>query len=307
MELDAEFVARRQPIVRSRLVDELQALGLGRDVGAVVMVHCRMSALGWVVGGAETVVSALLGAVGPRGTLLAYTSWQDAPPYDLSAWPSRWQDAYLAEHPAFDPARAEADRSNGRVAEKLRTWPGAVRSRHPDVSFAAVGPRGRWLVADHPLDDPHGPGSPLARLVEADGQVLLLAAPLATMTLLHHAEAIARVPGKRRVTYRMPILVERETVWRTFHDIDTDHGAFPYEQVVDPDKDPFAVIVEQMLAAGIATSRRVGDGTAYLFDARAALDFGVAWMEDRFTPDGNDDPDRPSGSALPRPPARPSS
>jgi hypothetical protein len=26
----------------------------------------------------------------------------------------------------------------------------------------------------------------------------------------------------------------------------------------------------------------VGEGTAHLFDARAALDFGVAWLEDRF-------------------------
>jgi aminoglycoside 3-N-acetyltransferase len=282
MSLDEEFVARRQPVVRSRLAGELRALGLGRAPDAVVMVHCRMSALGWVVGGAETVVAALLDAVGPRGTLLAYTSWQDAPPYELARWPSTWRDAYLAEHPPFDPDHAEAHRSNGRIAEKLRTWPGAVRSRHPDVSFAAVGPRADWLVADHPFDDPHGPGSPLGRLVEAGGQVLLLAAPLGTMTLLHHAEAIARVPDTRRVTYEMPILVDGERVWRTFHDIDTEGDALPYERVVGPDQDPFAVIVEQMLAAGIGTAGRAGDGTAHLFDARAAVDFGVAWIQDAF-------------------------
>jgi aminoglycoside 3-N-acetyltransferase len=282
MDLDAELVARRQPVVRSRLAGELRALGVGRGPDTVVMVHCRMSALGWVVGGAETVVAALRDAAGPQGTLLAYTSWQDAPPYELRAWPANWREAYLAELPAFDPARAEAARSNGRIAEKLRTWPGAVRSRHPDVSFAAVGPRGAWLVADHPFDDPHGPGSPLARLVEAGGQVLLLAAPLETMTLLHHAEAIARVPDKRRVTYQMPILVDGNPVWRTFHDIDTERGAFPYEQVVGPGDDPFAVIVAEMLAAGVGRGGRVGDGAAYLFDARAALDFAVAWMEERF-------------------------
>ena len=50
------------------------------------MVHCRMSALGHVVGGAECVVRALLDALGPEGTLVAYTGWQDAPPDDLDAW-----------------------------------------------------------------------------------------------------------------------------------------------------------------------------------------------------------------------------
>src|SRR3712207_986246 len=62
----------------SRLARDLERLGLG--LGGVMMVHCRMSALGWVVGGAETVVRALLDALGPDGTLMAYTGWQDEPP-----------------------------------------------------------------------------------------------------------------------------------------------------------------------------------------------------------------------------------
>ena len=56
---------------RTRLARELAALGL--RPGAVALVHCRMSALGTVVGGAETVVRALLEAVGPDGTLVAGT------------------------------------------------------------------------------------------------------------------------------------------------------------------------------------------------------------------------------------------
>jgi aminoglycoside N3'-acetyltransferase len=61
------------------------ACQLGLEPGGVAMVHCRMSALGCVVGGAETVVRALLDALGPDGTLMAYTGWQDAPPDDLDA------------------------------------------------------------------------------------------------------------------------------------------------------------------------------------------------------------------------------
>src|SRR5919107_2671776 len=70
-------------VTRSALVDDLGELRLRSD--AVVMVHCRLSALGHVVGGAEVVVRALLDVVGPGGTLVAYTGWQDAPPDDIDA------------------------------------------------------------------------------------------------------------------------------------------------------------------------------------------------------------------------------
>jgi aminoglycoside N3'-acetyltransferase len=49
---------------RAQLQDDLRRLGL-RD-GAIAMVHTRMSALGWVVGGSETVVP-LAGGAGVRG------------------------------------------------------------------------------------------------------------------------------------------------------------------------------------------------------------------------------------------------
>ena len=67
-------------MARSRLARDLEKLGLRQ--GGVTMVHCRMSALGRVVGGAETVVRALLDALGPEGTLVAYTGWQD----EQNAW-----------------------------------------------------------------------------------------------------------------------------------------------------------------------------------------------------------------------------
>ena len=42
----------------------------------MVMVHCRMSTLGCVVGGAETVVRALLDVVGPLRLVLDVRSMQ---------------------------------------------------------------------------------------------------------------------------------------------------------------------------------------------------------------------------------------
>ncbi|WP_433543863.1 aminoglycoside 3-N-acetyltransferase (plasmid) [Streptomyces sp. CA-294286] len=279
---DMDLLKRsRGPVTRSRISRDLATLGLGD--GDVVMFHTRMSAIGYVAGGAQTVIGALQDVVGTRGTLMVTCGWNDAPPYDFGTWPPAWQDALRAEHPAYDPGLSEADRHNGRLPEALRRHPGAVRSRHPDVGFAALGAAADALMADHPWNDPHGPGSPLARLVSHRGRVLLLGAPLDTMTLLHHAEALATAPGKRFVDYEQPVLVDGRRVWRRFRDIDSENGAFDYSAVVPEGRDAFEVMVRDMLAAGIGRRGSVGAAVSHLFEAAAVVDFATAWIEDRLS------------------------
>ena len=285
---DAVMKSGVAPVGRARLASELRALGV--RPGGVLMVHARVSALGWVVGGSGAVVLALLDALGPDRTLMAYAGWEDDP-YGMAGWPEEWRVAYEADLPPFDPRTAEAVHANGRLPERIRTWPGAVRSCQPEAGIVAVGRRADWIVADHSMDDAYGAGSPLAKLIEAGGQVLALGAPLSTLTLLHHAEATVPVDGKRRVVYRMPVLEDDRTVWREFRDIDTSEGAFPYELVADevtatpgigPDRDPFEAIARQALAAGIGTEGRVATARSALFPARALHRFAEAWLEERF-------------------------
>ncbi|MER6999402.1 aminoglycoside 3-N-acetyltransferase [Streptomyces sp. NPDC000410] len=269
------------PVTRSRISHDLAALGLGD--GDVVMFHTRMSAIGYVAGGPQTLIGALHDVVGTQGTLMVTCGWNDAPPYDFVTWPQAWQDALRAEHPAYDPALSEADHNNGRLPEALRRRPGAVRSRHPDASFAALGAAAAELMADHPWDDPHGADSPLARLVARNGRVLLLGAPLDTMTLLHHAEALAKAPGKRFVDYEQPVLVRGERVWRRFHDIDSEDGAFDYSAVVPEGQEPFEAIAQDMLAAGIGRKGTVGAAESHVFEAADVIDFATTWIEDKLS------------------------
>jgi aminoglycoside 3-N-acetyltransferase len=268
-------------VARSRLARDIETLGL--EPGGAAMVHCRMSALGHVAGGAETVVRALLDALGPDGTLVAYTGWQDEPPDDLDALDDETRRIYVDEHPAYDPRVALSRRDHGRVPEALRTWPGARHSGHPEAGVAAVGPLAEALTAEHPYDDAYGAGTPYARLVALGGQVAVLGAPLDTVTLVHHAEAVAEVPGKRRVSYAMPVIVGNpgERLWRTFSDIDTSDGAFPYERVL-VEEDYIEHIARSALAAGTGRSGTVGEGTAYLFDARRLVEHAVSWIEENF-------------------------
>ena len=255
------------------------------------MVHCRMSALGRVAGGAETVVRALLDALGPEGTLMSYTGWQDEPPDDLDALDDETRRIYLEEHPPYDPRVALSRRDHGRIPEALRTWPDACHSGHPEAGVAAFGPLAEYLTASHPYDDAYGAGTPYARLVELGGQVLVLGAPLDTVTLVHHAEAVADVPDKRRVSYGMPVIAgdPGERLWRTFSDIDTSDGALPYERVLGGE-DYVGYIARTALDAGAGKSGRVGDGTAHLFDARGLVEHAVGWIERTFPSGGSTDP-----------------
>jgi aminoglycoside 3-N-acetyltransferase len=78
-----EHIATRVPVTRSRLVADLRRLGVSEGTA---MVHASLSSLGWVVGGSQTVVEALLECLGPAGTLCAQASWEDIP-FGHAAWP----------------------------------------------------------------------------------------------------------------------------------------------------------------------------------------------------------------------------
>ena len=154
---------------------------LGLRPGDAVLVHAALRKVGMILGGPDALIGALRDAVGPAGTVLAYTDWQAAE--DLFADPS-----LRADTPAFDPLTSRAIRDNGAFPELLRTTPGARRSASPGASCAAIGGKADWFVADHALDYGYGPQSPFGKLVSGRGKSLLLGAPRDTLTLLHHAE-----------------------------------------------------------------------------------------------------------------------
>jgi aminoglycoside 3-N-acetyltransferase len=141
-----------------------------------------------------------------------------------------------------------------------------------------VGARAAWLVSGHPLDDGFGPGTPYARLVGAHGDVLLLGAPLETISLLHHAEAIARVARKRRVRYR----VRLADGWRACEDIDVRGGPFDYARVVPDGEPPLAHIAASALAAGVGTRGEIAGAPCHRFPAEGLTRFAARWLEERF-------------------------
>ena len=253
---------------RGALAAQLTDLGL--TPGDAVLVHAGLRAVGPILGGPDALIAALQDAVGPAGTILGYCDWN----YDDRDLP----DPSLRPHVLpFDPARSRATRDNGAFPELLRTTPGAHRSGNPGASMAALGGRAAWFTADHAMDYGYGPQSPLGKLVATDGKTLLLGAPLDTMTLLHHAEHLADIPGKRLRRYQSPILIDGSTVWRQFEEFDTS------DPVVDGLADDyFEEVVEDFLATGRGKRGLVGHAPSVLVDAPAIVAFAVQWLERRF-------------------------
>lgn len=259
---------------RSALRDQIVALGIVS--GDTVMVHAAMRRVGPLLGGPDTLISALRDATGQDGTLMAYTDWEIGDSGILDA-EGNVPEGFRADVRPFDPASSRATRDNGILPEFLRTTPGALRSGNAGASVAALGARAEWLTSDHPHDYGYGENSPLARLVSADGKVLNVGAPRDTMTLLHHAEHLARIPGKRVRRSEVPFAEAGRTVWRWVEEFDT---ADPVVEGLDADY--FAAIVTAYLDAGNGWIGRIGDAEAFAVHAAGITTFAFDWLESRF-------------------------
>ncbi|MGH7632028.1 MAG: AAC(3)-IV family aminoglycoside N-acetyltransferase [Gemmatimonadales bacterium] len=163
-------------VTRAALAAQLHALGV-EDAG-VLLVHTSYRAVRPVEGGPAGLIDALRDALGPAGTLV------------MPAWGG-------GDDRLFDPAITPAAPDLGVVADTFWRLPGVLRSAHC-FAFAAVGAGAVRVTADPLPLPPHQPASPVGRVHELDGQVLLLGVGHDANTTLHLAELLAGVP------YRVP-------------------------------------------------------------------------------------------------------
>jgi aminoglycoside 3-N-acetyltransferase len=184
----------RRLTTRDSLAADLRALGVDR--GMTLLLHSSLSAMGWVCGGVQAVIEAVMDVLGPSGNLVVPA--QSGGLSDPAKWkappvPQAWWQTIRDTMPAYDPARTPT-RNMGAIPELFRTWPGAMRSAHPADSFAASGPNAPTIIEPHALDDPFGEGTPLSRLYDMGASVLLVGVGYDRCTAL----ASGRTPCRTR-------------------------------------------------------------------------------------------------------------
>jgi aminoglycoside 3-N-acetyltransferase len=236
-----------ESLTRDEIAEALRALGLA--AGDVVMVHSSLRSIGYVEGGANAVVDALLDVLGPTGTLVVPTFT-----------PAHGHEA----DPVFDPARDPSE--VGQITEVARTRPGARRSVHLLHSVAALGARSAEIAGQH------GPAAfaadgPFWRVQELQGWIMLLGVPYLRCTYVHVPEmlvqSIYRYWREVEARAREPDGTERPLLLRAF----SPKPGYP------PDLNKVGAALE---ARGLVRIGPVGNAVARLFRARDLIEVGIA-------------------------------
>ena len=164
----------KNEISEQSLIREI--LEMGVKPGGVLLVHTSFSKVKPVEGGLWGVLTALRSALGTNGTLVMPSmSYDDDHPFDKKISPCP---------------------EMGIVADTFWRLPDVLRSDN-NHAFAAQGPLAAQITAPHPLDLPHGLDSPVGRVYELDGQILLLGVGQDSNTTIHLAESLAGVRYRR--------------------------------------------------------------------------------------------------------------
>jgi aminoglycoside 3-N-acetyltransferase len=256
----------RKIVLKQDILAALKKVGVRK--GQTIMVHTSLSSLGFVCGGAQVVIEALLESVGADGTIVMPSqSWKNLDPTAGVHWeePEAWWQMIRDNWPAYNRDITPTN-TMGAVAEMFRKWPGTFRSDHPARSVAANGKYAQHLTSDHDLSNIFGEGSPIGKLYELDGYVLLIGVGYDKNTSLHLADVRADYPGKHDCLEYSAIMENGERVWKGYRTLFVDGEDF--DQIG-------AAFEKECSVQKVA----LGNGIITLMKQRELVDFAENWIE----------------------------
>ncbi|MGM0411614.1 MAG: aminoglycoside N(3)-acetyltransferase [Bacillota bacterium] len=253
------------PVTKKSLIKDFKTGGLKKS--STIIVHSSLSSLGWVCGGSVALIEALMEVITCSGNIIMPTHSGDysEPKYwGNPAVPENWWETIRKEMPAFRP-EVTPTRGVGVVPEIFRKYPKTVRSFHPINSFAAWGKDANEIIINHKLDSSLGEKSPLQKIYDLNGQILLIGTDHESNTSLHLAEYKANYDKKIK-EYGAPMIKNGERIWADFKEIEVDSDDF---QELGNDYEKINEYTEFNLA----------HSTAKLFSQPDIVDFAIDWFE----------------------------
>jgi aminoglycoside 3-N-acetyltransferase len=220
----------------------------GVRAGMGLIVHASLRSFGHVVGGAPTVVDALIELITADGTLLM-PSFNHGAPFEQPG-PG-----------VYDPLSTPT--ANGAIADCFWRRPGVHRSLDPTHPVAAWGRHARRYVEEHHRTLTMGPRSPLGLLQADGGSALLLGVDYTSNTFHHVVEMTLGAPclGQRTEAYPVRLPDGRRVAGRTWGWRD---GACPFT-----DQNRYAA---QIRARGLDREVLIGSCRATLFALQDCFD-----------------------------------
>lgn len=169
--------------------------------GMILYVQSDLETFSYVNGGCQTLVEALQEVVGFEGSIVTPSFSENLvdPACDMD---------YLFERDVFDEIRAskpafhkKKTRSEcGDFSNQLMRNDGVFRSNHPTHSFVAWGKYAKLICDSHPLHFSLGKESPLDKVVEMNGYVLLLGTSYRYCDIFKYASCITQKNPIRVIT-----------------------------------------------------------------------------------------------------------
>jgi len=237
-------------VTKEHIAEGLQKLGFQK--GDIVFVHSSLSSFGYVKGGADAVIDALLETVGEEGTVMM---------------PALTYSTVNARQPIFDVKHTPC--VVGRIPETFRLRQEAKRSLHPTHSVAAIGAKAEYLTIGHEKDmTPCSRTSPYGKLVELGGYILFIGVDLRCNTTFHAMEEWANVPG------RFGAIEQLHVIYENGNDI-----LVPSKRHAGPSND-FLKMEAPLLEAGIMRIGKIGNATLRLVAAKPMAEMTMKTLEE---------------------------
>lgn len=214
--------------------------------GDILLVHSSLSSIGYVDGGADSVIDALLEAVGEEGTVVmsTLTGWFE--PFDCSTTPS----------------------AVGKISEKFRRRENAKRSLHPVHSVTAVGKQAEYITSGHEnCETGCGKGTPYLKILELGGKVVLLGVDMDRNTVMHSLEEEVNSVYLRTLDIPAPTYMEG------YRDKKFTLRKFP------PGHRDFIGITPLLRERDALIEGKIGDAVVKVIEFKKLFEIGLAALE----------------------------